>query len=130
MPDEVPEVREPCLCQGLVDGLNGAPSFDFSSNECTSTWLPGTSWKRITLMNTKSGLAHCPVFGTLAEVSATIQVDPGETGNFSAVEYGLLGPAVHQCRFFFEEEAMAVEWTITIEGKNEFGDVCRREGDR
>ncbi len=22
---------------------------------------------------------------------------------------------------------MAVEWTITIEGKNEFGDVCRRE---
>lgn len=27
----------------------------------------------------------------------------------------------------FGEEAMAVEWTITIEGKNEFGDVCRRE---
>ncbi|RWM29142.1 hypothetical protein [Mesorhizobium sp.] len=23
--------------------------------------------------------------------------------------------------------AMAVEWTITIEGKNEFGDICRRE---
>ncbi|MFB9984600.1 hypothetical protein ACFSQQ_39985 [Mesorhizobium kowhaii] len=22
---------------------------------------------------------------------------------------------------------MAVEWTITIEGKSEFGDVCRRE---
>lgn len=22
---------------------------------------------------------------------------------------------------------MAVEWTITIEGKNEFGEVCRRE---
>ncbi|GLS36707.1 hypothetical protein GCM10010869_22980 [Mesorhizobium tianshanense] len=22
---------------------------------------------------------------------------------------------------------MAVDWTITIEGKNEFGDVCRRE---
>ncbi|SDO01198.1 hypothetical protein [Ensifer sp. YR511] len=22
---------------------------------------------------------------------------------------------------------MAVEWTITIEGKNEFGDICRRE---
>lgn len=22
---------------------------------------------------------------------------------------------------------MAVEWTVTIEGKNEFGDVCRRE---
>ncbi len=21
---------------------------------------------------------------------------------------------------------MAVEWTITIEGKNEFGDVCRK----
>ncbi|WP_197092150.1 MULTISPECIES: hypothetical protein, partial [Mesorhizobium] len=21
---------------------------------------------------------------------------------------------------------MAVEWTVTIEGKNEFGDVCRR----
>jgi hypothetical protein len=27
----------------------------------------------------------------------------------------------------FGEEAMAVEWKITIEGKNEFGDVCRRE---
>jgi hypothetical protein len=26
----------------------------------------------------------------------------------------------------FGEEAVAVEWTITIEGKNEFGDVCRR----
>lgn len=22
---------------------------------------------------------------------------------------------------------MAVEWTITIEGKNEFGDICRKE---
>lgn len=22
---------------------------------------------------------------------------------------------------------MAMEWTITIEGKNEFGDVCRKE---
>lgn len=27
----------------------------------------------------------------------------------------------------FKEVTVAVEWTITIEGKNEFGDVCRRE---
>ncbi len=27
----------------------------------------------------------------------------------------------------FKEATVAVEWTITIEGKNEFGDVCRRE---
>jgi hypothetical protein len=26
-----------------------------------------------------------------------------------------------------KEATVAVEWTITIEGKNEFGDVCRRE---
>jgi hypothetical protein len=26
----------------------------------------------------------------------------------------------------FGDKAMAVEWTITIEGKNEFGDVCRK----
>ena len=25
------------------------------------------------------------------------------------------------------EAAIAKEWTITIEGKNEFGDVCRKE---
>lgn len=26
----------------------------------------------------------------------------------------------------FGGKAMAVEWTITIEGRNEFGDVCRK----
>jgi hypothetical protein len=26
-----------------------------------------------------------------------------------------------------EETTVAVEWTITIEGKNEFGDTCRKE---
>jgi len=26
-----------------------------------------------------------------------------------------------------EEARVALEWTITIQGKNEFGDVCRRE---
>ncbi|CAN7759389.1 hypothetical protein LJR257_006794 [Ensifer adhaerens] len=26
-----------------------------------------------------------------------------------------------------EEATVAVEWTITIQGKNEFGDVCSRE---
>jgi len=26
-----------------------------------------------------------------------------------------------------KEATMAVEWTITIEGRNEFGDICRRE---
>lgn len=26
-----------------------------------------------------------------------------------------------------KEATMAVEWTITIEGKNEFGDICRKE---
>jgi hypothetical protein len=26
----------------------------------------------------------------------------------------------------FGQAATAVEWTITIEGKNEFGDVCRK----
>ncbi|NLS06964.1 hypothetical protein HGP14_27065 [Rhizobium sp. P32RR-XVIII] len=27
----------------------------------------------------------------------------------------------------FKEATVAVEWTITIEGKNEFGDTCRKE---
>ncbi|MFK0167065.1 hypothetical protein [Rhizobium sp. NPDC090279] len=27
----------------------------------------------------------------------------------------------------FNETTVAVEWTITIEGKNEFGDTCRKE---
>ncbi len=52
-----------------------------------------------------------------------------ETGNFSGVEHGLLGQQSISVALF-GEEAMAVEWTITIEGNNEFGDVCRREGDR
>jgi hypothetical protein len=26
-----------------------------------------------------------------------------------------------------KEAAMAVEWTIAIEGKNDFGDICRKE---
>jgi hypothetical protein len=32
---------------------------------------------------------------------------------------------VHNHRF--EEVTVAMGWAITIEGKNEFGDVCRRE---
>ncbi|MBB6487722.1 hypothetical protein GGD46_005032 [Rhizobium lusitanum] len=26
-----------------------------------------------------------------------------------------------------KEATMVVEWTITIEGKNDFGDICRKE---
>ncbi|NGO55832.1 hypothetical protein, partial [Allomesorhizobium camelthorni] len=50
-----------------------------------------------------------------------------ETGNFSGVDYELLGLRSPSALLCFGDEAMAVEWTITIEGKNEFGDVCRRE---
>ena len=48
-----------------------------------------------------------------------------ETGNFSGVEYGLLGWGGPSASLF-GDKAMAVEWTTAIEGRNEFARRARK----